>query len=280
VSREFGADRPRVISISNQKGGVGKTTTTVNLAAAIAEKGHKVLIIDLDPQGNASTGLGIDQSDRKVSTYDFLFDPTSVESALHKTATTNLWIVPSNADLASADMELAKRSNRTNALSLSMRSSHIAALDFDYILIDCPPSLNLLTLNGLVAADTVLIPLQAEFYALEGLSQLMLTIRDVRQTGNPGLRIEGILITMYDGRNRLAQQVEEDVRRTLGDLVFRTRIPRNVRLSEAPSFAVPILTYDPQSRGSEAYRALAKEILNNRKPQMAQEKRRDDAEKG
>ncbi len=254
----------RIMAIANQKGGVGKTTTTINLAAALAERGLKTLIVDLDPQGNASTGLGVTLKDRMRSTYDFLFEPDQALSAIQATSTPNLSIVPANADLASADLDLAARAGRASALRTAIRQPDIVEQQFDYILIDCPPALSLLTVNGLVASDTVLIPLQAEFFALEGLSQLMLTIREIRLNGNPALRFEGVVITMYDGRNRLAQQVEDDARKNLGDLVFKTRIPRNVRLSEAPSFAVPVLTYDTLSKGSEAYRALADEIEQRR----------------
>lgn len=252
---------PRIIAVANQKGGVGKTTTATNLSAALALLDRKVMIIDLDPQGNASTGLGIDQADRIHSIYDVLVLQQPLGECIRPTTTHNLSIVPANADLASADLELSSRPRRMFALKDALMAGLSVEAQPDFIVIDCPPTLNLLTLNALIASHTVLIPLQAEFYALEGLSQLMLTIREVRQNGNPDLRLEGVVITMFDGRNRLAQQVEDDVRATLGDLVFKTRIPRNVRLSEAPSFAMPITTYDPASRGSEAYRALAAEIV-------------------
>jgi chromosome partitioning protein len=264
---------PRIIAIANQKGGVGKTTTAINLAAALAVKGHQTLLIDLDPQGNASTGLGIDAANRKTSTYDLLILEQALAACIQNTATLGLSIVPANADLASADFELSKRRGRTGALKAALATANELASRPDFILIDCPPTLNLLTINALIAADTVLIPLQAEFFALEGLSQLMLTVREVRQNGNPDLRVEGIVITMFDGRNRLSQQVEEDVRATLGDLVFSTRIPRNVRLSEAQSFAVPIFTYDPASRGSIAYKSLAEEILGRYHSTTLAEKR-------
>jgi chromosome partitioning protein len=263
----------RVIAVTNQKGGVGKTTTTINLAAALAECGLRTLIIDLDPQGNASTGLGIDQNDRTASTYDLLFAEDDVEKALVRpTGVANLFIVPANADLASADLDLMRRADRTSTLKRALTQPEIRNGGFAYILIDCPPSLSLLTLNALVACNTVLVPLQAEFFALEGLSQLMLTVREVRQNGNPDLRIEGVVITMFDGRNRLAQQVEEDVRKAMGDLVFTTKIPRNVRLSEAPSYAVPVLVYDTLSKGSEAYRALAKEVDHRRRAAVSAER--------
>ncbi|MFM2388757.1 MAG: hypothetical protein RLZZ437_312 [Pseudomonadota bacterium] len=263
---------PRIIAVANQKGGVGKTTTAINLSASLALAGKRVMIIDLDPQGNASTGLGVAQADRSSSIYDVLLGVSPLAQAIRETSTENLSIIPANADLASADLELAQRSGRTSALRQAIQEAGPVAQLYDFILIDCPPTLNLLTLNALVSCDTVLIPLQAEFYALEGLSQLMLTIREVRQSANPELRLEGIIITMFDGRNRLAQQVEDDVRATMGDLVFATRIPRNVRLSEAPSFAMPITSYDATSRGSEAYRALAKEILQKYHPALNSEK--------
>lgn len=252
---------PRIISVANQKGGVGKTTTTINLAAALVELGHSVFVVDLDPQGNASTGLGIDPDARKFSTYDLILDNAPVSTVIQKTAIDNLYICPATADLSSADMELVENEKRSFLLHNALRQSDIDEYKFDYILIDCPPSLSQLTVNAMVASHSVLVPLQAEFFALEGLSQLMLTVREVRQAANPNLRIEGIVLTMYDVRNNLSQQVEADARRNLGALVFRTMIPRNVRVSEAPSFALPVLQYDSSSRGAEAYRALAKELV-------------------
>lgn len=251
---------PRIIAVANQKGGVGKTTTAINLAAGLAELGARVLIIDLDPQGNASTGLGIDPRARKMTSYDLLIDEAPLTDVIQPTGMRSLSICPANADLSSADIELVSNEKRSFLLHDALRQPVMASLDFDFVLIDCPPSLSLLTVNALVACHSVLVPLQAEFFALEGLSQLMLTIREVRQTANPDLRIEGVVLTMYDGRNNLSQQVESDARQTLGDLVFRTVIPRNVRVSEAPSYALPVLSYDPNSKGSEAYRALAREI--------------------
>lgn len=251
----------RIIAVANQKGGVGKTTTAINLAAALAEDGYQTLIVDLDPQGNASTGLGVEPSDRSMTTYDLLLEDAPLSDVIHTTKIEGLWIVPATTDLSSADIEMYSNEKRSFLLYDALRQPAIDRYRFDYILIDCPPSLSLLTVNAMVAAHSVLVPLQSEFFALEGLSQLMLTIREVRQTANPNLRIEGVVLTMYDGRNRLAQQVESDSRETLGDLVFQTVIPRNVRISEAPSFAQPVLTYDTQSKGSIAYRLLARELV-------------------
>ncbi|MGB8814856.1 MAG: AAA family ATPase [Paracoccaceae bacterium] len=250
----------RIIAIANQKGGVGKTTTTINLAAGLAELGARVLLVDLDPQGNASTGLGVDPSKRRFTSYDLLIDEAPLSDVIQKTQIDSLFICPANADLSSADMELVANEKRSFLLHDALRQPAIDSYALDFILIDCPPSLSLLTVNAMVACHSVLVPLQSEFFALEGLSQLMLTIRDIRQTANAELRIEGVLLTMYDGRNNLSQQVESDARQNLGDLVFKTIIPRNVRVSEAPSYALPVLIYDPTSRGSEAYRALALEI--------------------
>ena len=254
-------DLPRIIAIANQKGGVGKTTTAINLAAALAEQGKRVLLIDLDPQGNASTGLGLGASDRKLTTYDLLIDEVPLQDVVVPTAIRGVWLCPATTDLSSADIELMSNEKRSFLLHDALRQPEVSAYGFDYILIDCPPSLSLLTVNAMVGAHSVLVPLQSEFFALEGLSQLMLTIREVRQNANPNLRIEGVVLTMYDGRNRLSQQVEADARENLGDLVFRTVVPRNVRISEAPSYAMPVLTYDSLSKGSIAYRALAQEML-------------------
>ncbi|MDE0851834.1 AAA family ATPase [Yoonia sp.] len=257
---------PKIIAVANQKGGVGKTTTTINLGAALAEAGRNVLLVDLDPQGNASTGLGVAQEDRNITTYDLLVGDATLEEAIQPTSVPNLAIVPATTDLSSADIELISNEKRSFLLHDALRQIDIDRYGFDYILIDCPPSLNVLTVNAMVAADSVVVPLQSEFFALEGLSQLMLTIREVRQTANPSLRIEGVALTMYDSRNNLSQQVEMDARENLGELVFKTVIPRNVRLSEAPSFALSVLQYDSQSRGSQAYRALAQEIIGRETP--------------
>lgn len=259
----------RIIAVANQKGGVGKTTTAINAAAGLAEFGYKILLVDLDPQGNASTGFGVAPSERKLTSYDLLLEQAGLQDVIRTTSFPNVWIVPSNSDLASADIELVSNEKRSFLLRDALRNVDVLGLDFDFVLVDCPPSLSLLTVNALVACDAVLVPLQSEFFALEGLSQLMLTIRDIRKTANPDLRIEGVVITMADGRNRLSQQVEADARETLGDLVFQTTIPRNVRVSEAPSFAMPVLTYDPQSKGAEAYRKLALEIVSRHKKTSA-----------
>lgn len=252
----------RIIALANQKGGVGKTTTTINLAAGLAELGQRVLIVDLDPQGNASTGLGIGQDQRDVTTYDLLTGEATPDEAIQETEFQNLFIVPATTDLSSADIELIANEKRSFLLRDALRQLSVDSLSLDYILIDCPPSLNILTVNAFIAADSIIVPLQSEFFALEGLSQLMLTIREVRETANRALRIEGIVLTMYDRRNNLSIQVESDARDNLGDLVFKTVIPRNVRLSEAPSFAMPVLSYDPASKGSQAYRSLAAEVMS------------------
>ena len=258
---------PKIISITNQKGGVGKTTTTINLAAALAEQNLRVLIVDLDPQGNASTGLGIETDDRIYTTYDMLVDGKPLDDVIMSTGTAGLSIIPSTVDLSSADLELVKNQRRTQLMYDALRTKNIEKFGFDYVLIDCPPSLNLLTVNAMVASHSVLIPLQSEFFALEGLSQLMLSVRQVRASANPDLRIEGVVLTMFDGRNNLSQQVETDARDNLGELVFQTIIPRNVRVSEAPSYAMPVLEYDPLSKGAAAYRDLALELIkNNEKP--------------
>lgn len=252
---------PKIIAIANQKGGVGKTTTTINLSAALAEAGFRVLVVDLDPQGNASTGLGIEQSDREFTTYELLLEDIDLKNVIQASSIDDLSIIPATVDLSSADLELISNEKRSYLLHDALRQTQMDEFEFDYILIDCPPSLNLLTVNAMIAAHSILVPLQSEFFALEGLSQLMLTIREVRLSGNTDLRIEGVVLTMYDKRNNLSQQVEQDARDNLGELVFDTVIPRNVRLSEAPSFAMPVLSYDSTSKGAVAYRALAQELI-------------------
>ncbi|MCG6884542.1 MAG: AAA family ATPase [Silicimonas sp.] len=257
---------PRIISIANQKGGVGKTTTAINLGAALAENGYRVLLVDLDPQGNASTGLGLAPEDRTHTTYDLLLEDADLAQVIYKTGIDGLFLAPSTTDLSSADIEMMAIEKRSFLLYDALRQPAIDAFLLDFILIDCPPSLSLLTINAMVASDSVLIPLQSEFFALEGLSQLMLTVREVRQGANPNLRIEGVVLTMYDGRNNLSQLVEEDARDTLGALVYRTIVPRNVRISEAPSYSMPVISYDPSSKGAIAYRQLAQEMVEKSVP--------------
>ena len=254
----------RVLAIANQKGGVGKTTTAVNLGAALAAMGEPVLVIDLDPQGNASTGLGIDRNLRRHSTYDVLVGETSLRDAVVPTAVPRLFIAPSTLDLSGLELEIGSARDRAYRLRSALAPLHFAeppAPAFSYVLVDCPPSLNLLTVNAMASAHAILVPLQCEFFALEGLSQLLKTVEQVRDTLNPALAIHGIVLTMYDARNNLANQVVADVREFMGRRVYDTVIPRNVRLSEAPSYGKPVLLYDLKCAGSEAYLRLATEII-------------------
>ncbi|MCI5048883.1 MAG: AAA family ATPase [Rickettsiales bacterium] len=252
----------RILSIVNQKGGVGKTTTAVNMATALAAIGQRVLLIDLDPQGNASTGLGIDPADRRVTSYDLLIGDTVAHRAAKETAIPRLHIVPSNIDLSGAEIELVNMENREYQLVDAIRPS---AAHYDYVMIDCPPSLGLVTINALAASDSVLIPLQCEFYALEGLSHLLKTVRLIQGKLNPDLSIHGVVLTMYDRRNKLTEHIENDVREFLGDDVYQTVIPRNIRISEAPSHGKPAIVYDMKCAGSQAYIRLAKEVIKREK---------------
>ncbi len=250
---------PRVLAMANQKGGVGKTTTCINLGAAMAAIGAKVLILDMDPQGNASTGLGVPASARERTTYDVIMEGMPLEEASLKTLVPGLTLVPSDPDLAGVELELAGRAGKAFRLREAVARADNAT--FDYVLIDCPPSLNILTLNSLAASDGVLVPLQCEFFALEGLTQLLRTIDQVKGSLNPKLRLQGVALTMFDRRNGLAVQVARDVRAHLGEAVYESVIPRNVRLSEAPSFGKPAIIYDLKCAGSRAYLSLAAEVL-------------------
>ncbi|MBL4747250.1 MAG: ParA family protein [Magnetovibrio sp.] len=252
------AQGPRIIAIANQKGGVGKTTTAINLATALAAVKKKVLLIDLDPQGNASTGVGIGRHERKLDTYRMLIDGTALGDVVQHSSVPGLDVVPAGVDLSGAELELVDMEAREHRLKQAIGDG---AQNYDYVLIDCPPALGLLTLNALVASQAVLIPLQCEFFALEGLSHLMKTIERVRKVFNPILEIQGIVLTMFDKRNNLSEQVSSDVREYFGDKVYNTVIPRNVRVSEAPSYGRPVLMYDMQCAGSQAYLHLAGEVL-------------------
>ena len=247
----------QIIAVVNQKGGVGKTTTVINLATAISFLGKKVLVIDFDPQGNASTGLGLDQKDRTHSIYDVMINSCDIGEAIFKTSIKNLFLIPATVDLSACEVELTNMEKREFILKDKL---HSIINDYECIIIDCPPSLGLLTVNVLSAIDFILIPLQCEFFALEGLSHLLTTLELVQTNLNPNLKISGIILTMHDRRNKLTDQVETDVREFLGKMVYQTIIPRNVKLSEAPSYGVPALIYDPKCQGSIAYIRLAKEI--------------------
>src|SRR5215212_5782480 len=263
LSLRPGPAKPRILALANQKGGVGKTTTAINLGTALAAIGENVLILDLDPQGNASTGLGIDRKSRRISTYHVLAGESSLASAITPTSVPRLSLAPSTLDLLGLELEIAPERNRAHRLRIAidglMRDR--PADPFTYVLIDCPPSLNLLTINALAASDAVLVPLQCEFFALEGLSQLLKTVEQVRTTLNPRLSIHGVVLTMFDPRNNLAGQVVADVRQFMGSKVYDTMIPRNVRVSEAPSHGKPVLLYDLKCAGSQAYLRLASEII-------------------
>ena len=258
----------KIIALANQKGGVGKTTTAVNLAAALATIGKKVLLVDMDPQGNASTGFGISNFQRQVTIYNVLSNSGEFDEAEVATEISNLKVVPATVDLSAAEFELRDADNREFILKSKISA---ARRNYDFIIIDCPPSLGLLTLNCLVAADAVIVPLQCEFYALEGLSHLLRTIEMVKKSLNPTLKIEGVLLTMYDRRNNLSLQVENDVRDYMGSKVFQTVIPRNVRISEAPSHGKSVISYDKHSTGAQSYLALASELVNGNNARITQE---------
>jgi chromosome partitioning protein len=260
------AKRPRVLAVANQKGGVGKTTTAINLGTALAAIGEDVLIVDLDPQGNASTGLGIDRRNRRYSTYDVLTGEASLRDAIVATAVPRLHLAPSTMDLSGLELEIGQARDRAFRLRSALNPLNaIAGTTYSYVLVDCPPSLNLLTVNAMAAANAILVPLQCEFFALEGLSQLLKTVESVRETLNPDLTIHGIVLTMFDARNNLSGQVVADVREFMGPKVYDTVIPRNVRVSEAPSYGKPVLVYDLKCSGSEAYLRLATEIIQREK---------------
>jgi chromosome partitioning protein len=255
---------PRIITLANQKGGVGKTTTAINLATALAAIGERVLIVDLDPQGNASTGLGVDRKARDVSSYDLMVGEATVGQAAMMTDVPRVALVPSTLDLLGVEQTISQQPDRAFKLRNAFKQLDQLSIEeqpISYVIIDCPPSLNLLTVNALVAADAVLVPMQCEFFALEGLSQLLQTIEQIRTTLNPRLKIQGVVMTMFDKRNSLSEQVLQDVRGTMGSLVYDTVIPRNVRLSEAPSYGKPALLYDLKCAGSQAYLRLATEVI-------------------
>ncbi|MCK5129720.1 MAG: ParA family protein [Clostridiales bacterium] len=252
----------KIIAVANQKGGVGKTTTTVNLGSCIATLGMKVLLIDIDPQSNCTSGMGLNPRQLPYSSYDVLINGRDISNSIHKTMIDTLDILPGSVDLAGAEIELVSQMSRETRLK-----NAIAKIkgEYDYIFIDCPPSLGLITLNALTAADTILVPIQCEYYAMEGLSQLLNSIKLARETLNPNLQIEGVVLTMYDSRTNLSSQVSEEISRHFSEKLFRTVIPRNVRLSESPSFGLPITLYDPGCSGAKAYHSLANEFLSNNK---------------
>jgi len=264
VTNEVPPGHPRILALANQKGGVGKTTTAINLGTALAAIGERVLIVDLDPQGNASTGLGIDRRSRSCSTYDVLVGEAALREAVVSTAVPRLHIAPSTMDLSGLELELGTTPGRAFKLrdAIGALNNNVSPdADYTYVLIDCPPSLNLLTVNAMAASDAILVPLQCEFFALEGLSQLLQTVEQVRSTLNPNLSIHGIVLTMFDSRNNLSNQVVADVRQFMGEKVYKTMIPRNVRIAEAPSYGKPVLVYDLKCVGSEAYLRLATEVI-------------------
>ena len=248
----------RIIAIANQKGGVGKTTTSINLSSCLAEAGKKILAIDLDPQGNTTSGLGVDKDDLENTVYELMLDECTIRESIHKTEIENLTLIPSNVNLSGAEIELLGINDKEYILKNAV--DYIRD-DYDFIIIDCPPSLNMLTVNAMTTADTVLVPIQCEYYALEGVTQLLITIRLVQRTSNRNLKIEGILLTMFDIRTRLSVEVSQDVRQTFGKLVYQNSIPRNVKLSEAPSRGMSIFEYDPKSTGAKAYAGLTEEVL-------------------
>lgn len=256
--KKTGGTMGRIIAVANQKGGVGKTTTAINLSAALAEKGMKVLLVDMDPQGNSTSGLGVDKSN-DGNVYDLLINNYTISRCIRRGAWMSLDLIPSTVDLAGAEIEMLDLDRHEFVLKRKLKNT---AQDYDYILIDCPPSLNILTVNALTAADSVLVPIQCEFYAMEGLTQLMYTVQLVKKKLNTGLDIEGVVCTMFDARTNFSQQVVDSVRQYLGDRVYETIIPRNVRLAEAPSHGMPILEYDSRSAGAEAYRRLAAELMD------------------
>lgn len=262
--------RPRVIALANQKGGVGKTTTAINLGTALAATGEEVLIVDLDPQGNASTGLGIERNQRSKSTFDVMIAEASLEEVMVPTAVPRLSVAPSTLDLLGVELQIAPDHDRSYRLRKAIEQlASIPDRHFTYVLIDCPPSLNLLTINAMAASHSILVPLQCEFFALEGLSQLLNTVQQVQRSLNPELSIHGIVLTMFDSRNNLSGQVVADVRAYMGDAVYDTVIPRNVRISEAPSHGKPVMLYDFKSTGSQAYLKLASEIIKRERSMVA-----------